>query len=415
MKVVEKEIILHPFQSKAFNSNKRFIAAISGIQGGKTFVGAVWLANQVFKYPNEDHLIAAPTYKILSSSTLNKLFEVIPVFAGEYRKQESYIQIPNGTGKIFIRSTEDPYGMEGMTLRSAWLDEGGQMKAEAWIVIQGRLAIKQGRCFISTTPYNMGWLYQDFYQKWKLSDPNYDVIQFTSVDNPYFPKEEYERAERDMGSRTFARRYRGLFEKMEGLVYEDFGPHHIIEPENRHFVEIIAGIDWGFNNPAAIAIIGKDRENNLFVIDEFYKTGCTTPEIVERAKLFQVKYNVRVFYADSAEPDRIEESARSGLYIRPADKDKDSVRLGIDILRDLFKRNQLFVYRQCTNTIDEFETYHYEEPIMGKEDREDPVKHKDHLMDAIRYAIYTRRPEKPRIHNHPKPIVRRSSSRIGGY
>ena len=48
----------------------------------------------------------------------------------------------NGDGEdcyIYVRSTDDPDLLEGMTLLGAWLDEAGKMKAETWTNIQGRL------------------------------------------------------------------------------------------------------------------------------------------------------------------------------------------------------------------------------------------------------------------------------------
>jgi PBSX family phage terminase large subunit len=296
-----------------------------------------------------------------------------------------------------VRSTENPNVIEGMTLKWAWADEAGQMKLDAWINLQGRLSILKGNLFCTTTPYTLNWLYTDFYEQWKKGNQDYLVVQFRSCDNPYFPKEEYERVRATMDIRTFRRRYDGLFEKMEGLVYEDFiNSVHIIEPKEITIKETICGIDWGFNNPAAIAVIAIDYDNNFYLIDEYYKSEKTTQEIITKLKEFSSQYKIRMWYPDPSEPDRLEEMKRVGLYPREVNKAKDSFKNGIDKVRELLRRGQLKIFNNCRYAIDEFSTYHYPEGL------EEPIKEGDHLMDAIRYAIYGYQPA-PRIVPHIIP------------
>jgi len=402
MKIRTEEIKLHKFQDKVIFSEQRFKALVAGLQSGKTVAGAVWARIQFDAYPKDSGLICAPTYKILTQSTLPKFFELNPDLKKFYKKADNEIIIPN-RGTIFIRSTENPNVIEGMTLKWIWPDEAGQMKLDAWINFQGRLSILKGNLLATTTPYSLNWLYNDFYNQWKKGNPDYLVVQFRSCDNPYFPKEEYERVKATMDSRTFKRRYDGIFEKMEGLVYDDFGEQDIVEPNLTPFKEVIAGIDWGYNNPAAIAVIGITHDNEFYLIDEYYKSGKTTAEIIEKCKYFQATYKVRFWYPDPAEPDRLEEMRRSGLYPREVNKGTDSVKKGIDCVRNLIRQNRFKVFNTCKYAIDEFNLYCYPENEIGKTEKEEPIKENDHLMDAIRYPIYTYQPIKPIIINYEQP------------
>lgn len=387
---MEKTIKLHKFQDQAIFAKERFVALIAGIQSGKTIGGAIWARMMFDKYEGDDGLIAAPNYKILQQSTLPKFFEINPDLKRYYRKGDSIIEVP-GRGKIYIRSTDNPNVIEGMTLRWIWPDEAGQMKLDAWINFQGRLSILQGSLLITTTPYALNWLKTDFYDKWKKGVKDYKVVQFRSVDSPYFPKEEFERVKNTMDARTFRRRYCGLLEKMEGLVYDDFMPSiHIIEPKKIEFKEVIAGIDWGFNHPTAIAIIGVDKDNCFYLIDEYYERGKITSEIIEKLKFYQDKYKVRFWYPDPAEPDRLEEMKQAGLFPREVNKGKGSVSLGIDKVRALIKENRFKVFNTCKYAIEEFNLYCY--PDEDKGIKEEPIKENDDLMDAGRYAIMTYQP-----------------------
>jgi len=321
----------------------------------------------------------------LSQSTLPKFFELNPDLRKFYKESKGTIEVPGRKGIIYIRSTENPNVIEGMTLRWIWGDEAGQMKLQAWINIQGRVSILKGRVFFSTTPYTLNWLRRDFYENWKKGNTDYEVVQFRSVDNPYFPQEEFDRVQSTMDRRTFERRYCGLFTKMEGLVYEDFNFNtHTITVLPEKFDIVISGVDWGFAAPAANIIIGI-KDNVFYIIDEFYKEGKTTDELALVAKGFLDKYLVNKFYCDSAEPDRIAAFKKAGLPAVGSDKD---ITYGISKVQEIIRSNRFFIYvPNCPNTLEEIEAYHFPEVKDDKEASEKPIKMDDHAMDAIRYAI----------------------------
>ena len=186
------KIELFPEQFKAFNFSTQFGAAIAGVQGGKTTVGAFWSAKKIQDFPEGNGIIAAPSYKILNQSTLDKFFTHFSVLRPYYKQQKGEIELPTG-GKVFIRSMDEPWGAEGITAHWAWADEAGQMHRNAWTVLRARVSTTRGQVFMTTTPYDLGWLYQDFYLPWqKGEDPAYSVFNWRSIDNPYFPPDYFE-------------------------------------------------------------------------------------------------------------------------------------------------------------------------------------------------------------------------------
>ncbi len=225
---MEKTIKLHPKQAEAFESDKRYTAVICGKQSGKTFLGSVWALKKINDFPEKNGLIASPTYKLLNQSTLDKFFSLFPEFRKFYKQQQGIIELPTG-GKVYIRSTDEPLGLEGMTLKWAWLDEAGMMNRLVWVIIRARTAIENGQVLITTNPYTLNWLYDEFYIPWKEGkDKDLAVYSWRSIDNPYFPKEFYEKEKERLSEKEFARQYLGQFTKMEGLVYE-LQPHQIIQ------------------------------------------------------------------------------------------------------------------------------------------------------------------------------------------
>ena len=270
-----------------------------------------------------------------------------------------------------------------MTLRWIWADEAGQMKLQAWINIQGRVSILKGKVFITSTPYKINWLRTDFFEAWKKCNLDYDVVQFRSVDNPYFPADEFERVKNTMDRRIFERRYCGLFTKMEGLVYEDFNYSAACSDKlPNKFDTVIGGVDWGWNAPAAIIIIGI-HDNTYYIIDEFYQEHQSTEDLAKVALRFKDQYGVSMFYCDSAEPDRIEVFKKT-VEAKGSNKD---ISFGVEKIQGLIKEGKFIVHPKCKFFLEEIEAYHYPEQKENKAEKENPEKVDDHAMDAMRYAI----------------------------
>lgn len=374
-------------QGEAFLCKKQFILVCCGIQSGKTYLGATWARNKIDKFPNKNGLISAPTYKILNQSTLDKFFSLFPDLRKFYKEQKSIIELPTG-GKVFIRSADQPLGIEGMTVHWAWLDEYGQAPKLAWTVVRSRVSTTGGQVMITTTPYAMNWLYGDVYERWaKKEDPDIAVFTWKSIENPFFPKSYYDKERTRLSKEEFRRRYEGEFSRMEGLVYEDFTTDLIIEPRVIEGISTTAGVDFGFTNPTAIEVIRKDKDGKFYVIDEYYEAGKTQEEINQACLFLKRKHNIKAFYPDTAEPDRILSMRKAGLVCIEEKKD---IAAGIDKVRSLFREKRLFVFRTCSNLIDELQTYHYQEQDE-KEIKEEPVKDKDHACDALRYNIAAER------------------------
>jgi PBSX family phage terminase large subunit len=379
MRTVEVE--LFDKQYDAFSFSTQFAAAVAGVQSGKTFMGSLWAGKKINEFPAGIGIIGAPTYKLLNQSTLVKFFSNFPQLRKHYKEQKGELVLPTG-GTVFTRSFDQPFGVEGITADWIWLDEGGQMPLMAWTVARSRVAITRGQILITTTPYALNWLYSEFYLPWQnKQDLQFSVFTWRSIDNPHFPKEYFEAERRRLSEEEFARRYCGEFTKMEGLVY-DLPTDQIIEPTDKLNVkEVILGLDFGFHNPAAAVVIKVTADNVFYITDEYYQPSKTQDELEDDLKALLLTVPFRQVYPDPAEPDRIAAMKKHGFYTKAVDK---NVSLGIDKVRELIRKKQLFVFSRCRNFLDEINYYHYD----PERPKEEPVKDKDHLMDALRYALY---------------------------
>jgi len=370
-------IELHPGQSRAWRSKKRIVAIIAGTGSGKTFFGPIWLgreiANIIKDHPKADFLVVSPTYKMFQRVVLpatKNFFDA--VFGGEYRASEFAYHLPSGA-KIWFGSADNPYSLEGVHVRACWLDEAGQMKGEVWHTVLRRTNFYRARILITTTPYTFNWLKTEVYDRWLAGDPEIDVIQFTSIENPYYPKEEFERAREILPSHIFSMFYEGKFTLAEGVIYTNWT---VLDKMPKEYDTIIYGADFGFNNPTAVLKVGI-KDDNIYILDEIYQSHLTNNELINLLKDFVENKNDPI-YCDPSEPARIEELCKAGFNAVAGSK---NVLEGIDQIQ----RRKIFISTNCRNTIEEIRNYVWDK--KGEEFLDRPRKINDHTMDALRYAV----------------------------
>jgi phage terminase large subunit len=95
-----------------------------------------------------------------------------------------------------------------------------------------------------------------------------------------------------------------------------------------------------------------------------------------------MRYHDEIF-ADAAEPKTIHEIYQSGFNIKPADKD---VYAGIMRV----KSQPLFIKKDSVNLINELKKYRWKSDANGKVIDKQPIKLNDHILDALRYAVYSK-------------------------
>lgn len=387
----------HPGQARAWRSSRRFVWMLAGTQAGKTVFGPLWLYREIRRRGPGDYLAVTATFPLLK---LKMLPEFLKLFAhtlqlGEWRAADRVFQFHRDETRVVFGSAHNPESLESATAKAAWLDECGQdqFRLESWEAIQRRLSLNQGRVLGSTTLYNLGWLKQVVYDRWRAGDPEHEVIQFESTVNPAFPRAEYERARRVLPTWKFRMFYEGMFDRPAGLIYSDFvdeyrekGGHKVrpfpVPPEwPRH-----VGIDFGAVNTARVVLARDPRANVYYLYSESLEGGCTTAEHAARAKKAVEGTNVRTWHggAPSETQQRMDWQAAGVPLLEPPVSDVES---GIDRVIELFKSFRLYVFDSCTGILDELGTYGREVDDLGNPTEAIKDKEQFHRLDALRYAV----------------------------
>jgi len=362
----EVSLKVFPKQYEVLTAKERYLFALAGNQGGKTTIGSIWAYNQIQENPKGAGLILAPVYDTLRHSTLMKFFTIFPQLQKYYVKKENIIYLPTG-GKVFCRSADKPEHLEGLTLNWVWGDEADGFSYDVFLILQSRLSTTLGRALFTTSIYNRSWV-SKFYNE-NIEDVK--VISWSSIDNPYFPKKEYERLKKIVDPVLFDRMYNAKPSFLTGLVYSNFKDQDIIYDTDYQVDYYIVGIDFGIYDPTTISLIAVSKNKGYIVEKEFYKPAADISEIVRFLEPYKDK--IKQVYLDPSQKTVALELKK----IFPVfDLKEKNVLSSIYVVRSVIHQGLLKIKSNCYYHIKEIKSYSFKKSsLYFVEEPEDANNH----------------------------------------
>lgn len=366
----------------------RFRVLCCGRRFGKTTLAIDTMKGRA-AIPNSRVAYIAPTYQQARDIAWAQLKNDCKDAASSINESRLEIRLVNNS-LIVLRGWEAIETLRGQAFDLIVLDEVAMVR-NFWLnwqeVIRPTLTDTRGEALFISTPKG----FNHFYDLYNLQeeDPDFKSYHFSTYDNDHIPVEEIDKAKQELSVDRFAQEYMADFRKTEGLVYKEFdrAKHVVFKlPDDVHIVEKIAGSDFGFTNPCAIPDIYVDNTDCWWQVDEYYETGRTDAQVAEYA----AAKNYNAMYPDPEAPAAIAEMRKRGVPVRDVVKGKDSIKNGIDAVRDRLVAGKYKVLSKCVNTILEFETYSYPDKKPDHNEQEVPLDENNHMMDAIRYPVMMR-------------------------
>lgn len=293
--------------------------------------------------------------------------------------------VPSYTGSIrgvgFIR---------GMTSYGAYVNEASLATHDVFQEILQRCSIEGARIICDTNPdIPTHWLKTDYIDN---HDPKARIKSFTfTIDDNTFLSKDYVESIKAATPRGmfYDRGILGQWVTGDGIVYQDFNKDTMVIPKNRvpDGLDYYVGVDWGYEHPNPIILLGDDKDGNTYVLEDYTQKHKFINYWVEIAKNLQTRFGRNlIFYADSARPDNVNEFQSNGLNCINANK---NVLPGIECVARKMREGKFYVVDTASNgLLDEIYQYAWDEST-GLPLKENDVRHNDRL-DAIRYAIYSR-------------------------
>jgi predicted phage terminase large subunit-like protein len=397
----------------------RYRHLVAGRRGGKT-LSAAWEVLFYALHPEQFHLDvhgAVSSRKLwiwvltkdyptgfASLQTLLDVMQQTGLAHGKdyrYNKTERRIDFANGT-LLQFKTAEDPQSLRGAALDILWMDEAAFITTgDAYTVVSPALADKQGLVITTTTPHGKNWLFDEFFTGRALEDPREFRVQYTSLDNPYFPREEWERYRERYHPIMFRQEFLASFEAMHGIALrgewlhywtagkgdpqgDEYSLQHLIGEDGRYRLKTFMGVDPAVSladtaDSFAMAVIGLTDDNQQGFLLDTYLGRVDFPDQLDLIHEWMLKWRPQLIGVESNAYQRAlaqQASRMSGFpgIVPVIAKGQKNER--ILSMSPLFKIGKVRIHRRNADFIDQWVAF-------------DPEKknQKDDLLDAVEIAL----------------------------
>jgi PBSX family phage terminase large subunit len=297
--------------------------------------------------------------------------------------------------KVFVLGADNANHVDrirGMSIKYCYGDEITTWNQDVFDMLKSRLDKSYSRFDGTCNPAGP--------QHWAkiFLDSEADIYQqsYTIDDNPFLPEEFVENLKREYAGTVYYDRYiLGLWALAEGLIYPNYADALCDIPEDPPS-EYCLSIDYGTKNPFAALLWGK-RGSVWYLEREYYYSGResgrdkTDGDYLNDLLSFipDTERTIETIIDPSA-ASFIALLRRAGRFrVRKAD---NAVLDGIRETATAMQRELIKVNRGCKHTVEEFQSYVWDEDSV--EDR--PIKENDHAMDALRYFCKTKHIVRPK-------------------
>jgi phage terminase large subunit len=367
------------FQDFLWQDADRINVLYGGAGSGKSHSVAQELCLRFISENDIRILVTRKTLPSLRITAYPLIRDILTEWGIPFDLNKSELTITYGNNQILFKSLDDPEKVKSYEANYIWVEECTEVSYQDYLQLNLRLRRpnKNGpnRIYLTFNPIDQyHWLVTELIEGQR---ENVAIHHSTYKDNPFLQKEYIDELESLINQdENYYRVYTlGLPGVLKNIVYTNY---KIIDwPAKTYSKDTFYGLDFGFNNPSALVEV-HTKDNGLYVRELLYESGLTNTDLIAKVKPL---VGTRPVYADSAEPDRITELKRAGVNVYPAKKDLVD---GIDHV----KRYRLYIDSDSVNLIGEIRSYKFREDKDGHV-LEEPVKFRDHAMDALRYGIHT--------------------------
>lgn len=229
---------LLPWQKQVYSDDTRFKVIVAGRRCGKSRLSAVSLLVEGLRCPQGSAVMyVAPTQGQARQIIWDLLMELGREVISSSHVNNMDITLINGA-KIYVRGSDRPDTLRGVSLTYLVLDEVADIKQETWEkVLRAALSDKKGKALFIGTPKGRNWFYDIYNLGSDEEDEEWKSWHFTTKDNPLIDPKEIEGAKKTLSSFAFKQEYEASFDnagtdtfKEEWLKFgeePDYGNYYI--------------------------------------------------------------------------------------------------------------------------------------------------------------------------------------------
>lgn len=376
-----------------------------GARSGKTYLIIKAIISRAFLSVGSRHLIARYRLNHLRISvwrqTLLPCLRDMGFVRGrdyDLNETELIITFRNGS-EIYGAGLDDSDRVEkimGTEFNTIFLNEASQISYNTYQKVKSRLSYVRddlrNKIIVDCNPRNrFHWIYKYFVLN---QDPDTSEAlardrvgrmarrHWTPLDNP-FTTDEYKQILSELTGAERERLFLGQWIDVQGLVYPMF-ESVIVEPfEIPADWDCAGAVDFGYTNPFVFLWFFFDKANETwYLADEHYLAGKT---VRKHCFALRKKRKPNLWIVSDHDSGDRATMAECGWPTIGADKEISPGIQAVVRLMEATDGLKIRIFRSCVHTIEELSTYSYHVQKDGKNAKEEPIKDKDHAMDAFRY------------------------------
>jgi len=303
--------------------------------------------------------------------------------------------------------------IRGSEIAYCAIDEATDINKEVFEMLKSRLSLPWSCCDITTNPASPNHWFKEFLDSREQGVDIY-LQEYTIYDNPFLPPEYVHALEAEYAGSVWYDRYiLGKWTLAEGLIYPNYAEALCTDDFTGPADEYCISLDYGTSNPFACLLW--ERRNGVWIAtNEIYYSGRdrgvqkTDGEYLQMLEDFiepikeYLYYSGRDMWGVTVEgyeeiPVIVDPSAASFIallrksnWFKPIPANNDVLN-GIRDVNSCIKKGLIKIHRRCVNWTKEAQSYVWD--TTCNDDK--PIKDYDHLMDAMRYFVKTKRINKP--------------------
>lgn len=354
-------------------SKKRISVMQGGSRSGKTYNILIWFILKLLQENGKTLTIVRQSLPSIKGTVLRDFIDILSrlgIYSEDNHNKTDQVYELNGNIIEFV-SADQPQKIRGRARDYLFCNEANELGYDAWMQLIMRT---EGKTVIDYNPSDVAsWIYDMVIPR---DDADFNITTFR--DNPFLPAELVSELERMKDADPNYWQIYGLGERglSNDLIYSHWKTTENMPTEG----EIVYGLDFGFNNPSALVKV-VIHDSIAYCQELIYERKLTTDDLVNKIKEFKINPTDEIF-CDAAEPKTIESLVRAGLNAKSANKD---VTEGIKTL----KATPLIIHNESVNLLKEIKSYRWKTDKNGNK-LDQPVKFNDHILDALRYSIYSK-------------------------
>ncbi len=306
------------------------------------------------------------------------------------------IEWSNGSVTYLMSAEQENKVFEGITVDWAWIDE--PVRREIFIALNRGMLTTGGHTWLTCTPLDEPWIYEDLYMKGIEGDPNIAVFEGSSDENSRISEEDKKFFKSQLTQDEIDARWHGKFRHLSGRVFKSYHPDRHLIPSfdiPAHWPVWIS-IDPHRNKPHAVLFLAISPQGIKYVCNEIHYK-CPIVDLAGYVLDLASQYNVLNILIDTSAQEEgwgrmsaREILQRNGVRTKLAQK-RNLKASGIILINQSFDEDSLFVMNHCKRMHKELTNQIYKK---NKQDRsqilEEPEKKWDDQTDNLRYVLVER-------------------------